>query len=217
MSKLRLFVQNLENRGYNHYSLDGKLLRPEQDSEINEVLNSVLRIKNQGRKIVDVLPVKVTIFESEFLLEVYTDELDNAGRYSPISCSGILPNKDSFEGWREEVVAQIETFAREVNRKFPEKLKNEVCEKLEWVYDKHEYISDVTSWLIQKIPFLDRDSPFKKNQFLYFLLLIVILLAAVFIVIKVMQWHCSNYYELDDFKQQSLICDYLYYKPKYSN
>ncbi len=109
------WAQALDNTSPDHIVLRGKEVSPEDATNRQEAVALVSHVIKSGTRVFDHGGVRLTVNEHRFVVEVLSQEHDQAGRTAPIVCCGEYDSPvDEVLG--ASVVAGIDDFAKHIGR-----------------------------------------------------------------------------------------------------
>ncbi len=121
-SNLILWAQPLDNTSPDHIESPGEVVSSERPERRERAVSTVYSVATAGKRIFSKGGVQLTDDGRRFLVEVLSDQRDQAGRAAPIVCCGKYdPSFDDGSG--AKVVININEFAQRIGRTItPEKL-----------------------------------------------------------------------------------------------
>ena len=86
-----------------------------EENERRELVKKISEVALDGTQVFSKGSHNAFLYHDKFLLETPPDELDDAGRISPLLCYGRVPDKPS-ESWSDDVVNAMVGFAERIGR-----------------------------------------------------------------------------------------------------
>jgi len=109
------WAQALDNASPDHINLRGKELSPEDAIRRQEAVSLVSSVARLGSRIFSEGGVQLTQKGSRFVVEVHSEQLDQAGRIAPIICCGEYDARID-EAFGATVADCINDFAHSIGR-----------------------------------------------------------------------------------------------------
>jgi len=117
------WAQSLDNTSPDHIYKGNKKLLPKDNIQRQEAVSHVSKIVMSGSRIFDKRGVRLTESAQFFVVEVLSEERDQAGRIAPLICCGPyeLTKSDALSA---SVIKGLDNFARQIGRNIlPEHLE----------------------------------------------------------------------------------------------
>lgn len=116
MRELVFKAQSLDNRSPDHYQIGDELISIEAESRRREITNQISEVALKGKFLFKSKGAEFIIHHSRFLVQVYSLQLDRAGRRAPILCSGELNRDDNLQFESRNIINAITKFAARIDR-----------------------------------------------------------------------------------------------------
>ena len=119
-SALSFRAQSLSNLIPDHAEINKRLLTEEDVNERQRLAQQISNVSLYGTEVCSEDWHSAFLLDDEFLLEMPSDQLDDAGRSALILCYGRVPDKPS-ESWSEDVINGLVGFAARIGRTVSDK------------------------------------------------------------------------------------------------
>ncbi len=108
-------AQSLDNQAPDPMELNQRPLAEEDVAERQELARQISEVSLGGSEVFSEEYHTAFLLEDKFLLETPSDQLDDAGRISPIVCYGRVPDQPPVS-WSGDVVKAVVGFAERIGR-----------------------------------------------------------------------------------------------------
>jgi len=126
MDSVYLWAQSLDNSSPDYIYHNGRILKPQKDSnEREEILSSIsqVTINSKPQKVEN--NILIYINNDKFVLSIVLPEQDVLYRKAPILCYSSLADPED-KLFSQRLIAHISNFTRSIGRSFPSNLEQEV-------------------------------------------------------------------------------------------
>ena len=120
MKSLTFWAQDLEDRKPSYIYKNGKELDPIKDKDerekfvrdVSEIVRNYLHTKIGKNNAI------LYHSETEFVIEIHSDQRDDIGRIAPITCFGKVPQRkdEEWEKWIDEFFNELNSFSVKIGR-----------------------------------------------------------------------------------------------------
>lgn len=112
MGQLSFQAQALDNMSPDHYQIGDELLSAENQTGCIYVANMISEVAREGKSLLKAGGAELTVQRQRFLAQVYSEQLDRAGRRAPILCCGEFSRSDDPQA----ITRAIQGFAAKIGR-----------------------------------------------------------------------------------------------------
>jgi hypothetical protein len=105
-------AQALDNTSPDLYQIGDELLSVEDQARRRQVANMISEVAQEGTHLLKADGAELIVRRPCFLAQVYSEQLDHAGRQAPILCCGEFSHSDDPQG----IIQAIDGFAAKIGR-----------------------------------------------------------------------------------------------------
>ncbi|QCG92717.1 hypothetical protein E6C67_02035 [Azospirillum sp. TSA2s] len=109
-------AQALDNTSPDHYQISDELLPADDQTRRRQVTNQISEVAREGEVLLQANGAELIFHRSRFLVQVYSEQLDQAGRRAPILCCGEFNSNDEPRAECENLIQAIRGFATKIGR-----------------------------------------------------------------------------------------------------
>lgn len=122
MAKLNLSfrAQSLDNQSPDPVEVNDQCLKEEDIDKRQELAKKISKVSLEGTQVFSEGVHTASLYGDEFLLKTPSDQLDDAGRITPITCYGRVPTLPPAS-WSGDVVKAVVEFAERIGRTISDK------------------------------------------------------------------------------------------------
>lgn len=113
-------AQALDNTSPDHYGIGGNLVGETDDGKRSEITRAISEVARKGRVLWENDGAELIVYRpnrpKSFLIQIYSEGLDQAGRRAPLLCCGKFHDTKSIVKEILSATEGLKVFAREIGR-----------------------------------------------------------------------------------------------------